>query len=107
MDAPNQENNVPRAEYDELLQRLKSVEIEKNKIARELKLLKRRNEFYTGGVKSENKINELLSDEKEKQEMYVHMLLETSPNVLFVLDENRTFLLGTKATTSIINVDEV
>ena len=107
MDAHDQENNVSRAEYDELLQRLKSVEIEKNKIARELKLLKRRNEFYTGSVDSQNKVNRLLSEEKEKQEMYVHMLLETSPNVLFVLDENLTFLLGTKATTGIINVDNV
>ena len=107
MDAQDQEKNVSQAEYDELLQRLKSVEIEKNKIARELKLLKRRNEFYTGGVKSQNKINELLSEEKEKQEMYVHMLLETSPNALLVLDENMTFLLGTKAVTSIINVDNV
>ncbi|MCL2118938.1 MAG: ATP-binding protein [Planctomycetaceae bacterium] len=107
LDAYDQEQSVSRAEYDELQQRLKSVETEKNKIARELKLLKRRNEFYTGSVESQNRVNKLLSDKKERQEMYVRLLLETSPNISFVLDENMLFLLGTKATTSIINTDDV
>jgi len=107
LDAPDQEKNVSRAEYDELLQRLKSVEIEKNKIARELRLQVKRNEFYLGSVESQNKISKILSDEKQKQEMYVRLLLETCPDVMFVLDENMMFLLGTNATTNIINIDKV
>ena len=55
-------------------------------------------------VLSPHEIILAISDEKQKQ-VYVHLLLETNPNVLFVLDENMIFLLWTKATTSIINVD--
>jgi len=107
LDTTDQEKKITQAEYDELLQRLKSVEIEKNKIARELRLQVKRNDFYQFSVEAQTGLSNILSAERQKQEMYVHLLLESCPDIMFILDEERKFLLGTNAVSNIINVDNV
>jgi len=102
-----QEKNITQAEYDELLQRLKSVEIEKNKIARELRLQIKRNDFYQFSVEAQTGLSNILSAERQKQEMYVHLLLESCPDIMFILDEDMKFLQGTNAVTNIIDIDDV
>ena len=107
LDTTNQEKNITRAEYDELMQKLKAVEIEKNKLARELRLQIKRNDFYQFSVEAQSGLSNILSAEKQRQEMYVNLLLESCPDIMFIIDENMKFLLGTNAVTNIIDIDDV
>jgi len=103
----DQEKNVTQAEYDELLQRLKTVELENSKLARELRTLKKRNEIIQLNIETQSELNSIITAEKQKQEMYVSQLLESCPDIMFIFDENMVFLLGTNALTNIIDVDNV
>jgi len=94
--------NISVDEYNEL----KAAKTAKNKLARELKTLINRNEINRLNVETQLGLNRIITDEKQKQEMYVRLLLESYPDIMFIFDENEKFLLGTKSITNIINVDD-
>ncbi|MDR0490140.1 MAG: response regulator [Oscillospiraceae bacterium] len=94
-------------ELDDLRQKLKAAEVEKNKLARELRSLKKRYEIDKLSIESQAKLTEVITGEKQKQEMYNRLLLELCPDPIFIFDENVKFLLGTKSITEIIDVDDV
>ncbi|MCL2767901.1 MAG: ATP-binding protein, partial [Synergistaceae bacterium] len=98
---------VDRSEYVELEQKLKAAEIEKNKLARELRMLLKREEINKLNVDTQAGLNRIITDEKQKQEMYVHLLLQLYPDVIFIFDENLKFLLGSKSISKIIDIDDV
>ena len=87
-------------EYNEL----KAAKSEKNKLARELKALINRNDINRLNIETQLGVNRLVTDEKQRQEMYVRLLLESYPDIIFIIDENEKFLLGTKTVTNIIDV---
>jgi len=48
-----------------------------------------------------------IADDREKQEMYFRLLLESCPDPMIIFDENTKFLLGTKSVTDIIGVNDI
>ena len=99
--------SIPKNEYNELMHRLKNSEIEKNKIARELRIIIKRNEIDRLNIETQLGLNRIITGEKINQEMYIRLLLESCPNPMFIFDENLKFLLGTKSTASLINIDDI
>ena len=99
--------NIAKDEYDDLLHKLKAAELEKNKLARELRTVQKRNEIDRLNIETQAGLNRIISGEKQKQEMYVRLLLESCPDPMFIFDENAKFLLGTEATAAIIGIDDI
>ena len=114
MSSPNDEHYISTDEYDRLLQRvdglqelLKASEIEKVKLARELRTLVKRNEINKLSNETQLGLNRIITFEKQRHELYVQMLLESCPVAIFVFDEELKFLLGSEAITKIIDIDDV
>jgi signal transduction histidine kinase/CheY-like chemotaxis protein len=100
-------NHVSIEEYNELLQKLKATEIAKNKLARELRTLSKHNEINKLNIETQAGLNKIINEEKQRQEMYVRLLLKSCPEIIFIFDENQKFLLGTNSITNIINIGDV
>ena len=100
-------SSITEDELGELLQRLKIAETEKNKLARELKIVKKNIDTMRLNMESQTEMNEFISREKQKQELYVRLLLESCPDPMFIFDRDMKFLLGTKSTSSLIDIDDV
>jgi len=98
---------VSRSEYDELVQKLKAAEADKNKLAREVRMHLKQNEISKLNVDTQVKLMQIISDEKQKQEMYVRLLLESGPVIIFIFDEHSQFLLGSKSIEHILDIDDV
>jgi len=98
---------VAKSEYDELVSKLKVSENEKNKLARELRLLVKRHEVNKLSTDTISSLNTMLADEKQKQEIYINLLLELSPNIVFLFDRNSRFILGSKSIEKIIDIDDI
>jgi len=99
--------NVTKDEYNELLQKLRTTEIEKNRLSREVRTIIKHNEINKLNIETQAGLNKIITDEKQRQEMYVRLLLESCPDVMFIFDENIKFLLGTNSITDIISIDDV
>ena len=93
--------------YEELLKKYQAAETEKNKLARELRALLKREEINLMNADTQAALNRMISDEKQKQEAYIRLLLESSSSIIFAFDENAKFLLGSKSMSRIIDVDDV
>ena len=106
-DAESGNEFVSKSEFNELAKKLKTAETETNKLARELRTLLKRDEINKLNVETQARLNKIISDEKAKQETYVHLLLESSPGIIFVFDENLKFLLGSKSITNIIDIGDI
>ena len=105
MDANHE--NVTKDEYNELLQKLRTTEIEKNRLSREVRTIIKHNEINKLNIETQAGLNKIITDAKQRQEMYVRLLLESCPDVMFIFDENIKFLLGTNSITDIISIDDV
>ncbi|MCL2705468.1 MAG: hypothetical protein FWE72_04580 [Spirochaetaceae bacterium] len=106
-DISRESEHVTRDEYNELIKKLKATEVEKIKLARELRTLQKRHEINKLNVDTQIKLNKIVTDEKTRQKMYVHLLLEASPDIIFLFDENLNFLLGSKSVANIIDINDV
>ena len=84
---------------------LKAARTEKNKLARELRTLINRNEINKLNIETQLGLNRIIAEEKQEQEMYVRLLLESYPDIMIIFDENEKFLLGTRSITNIIDID--
>ncbi|MCL2768354.1 MAG: hypothetical protein FWE49_06490, partial [Synergistaceae bacterium] len=98
---------VSRREYDELEKKLKAAEAEKIKLAREIRTHLKQNEINKLNVDTQVKLTQFITDEKLKQEMYVRLLLESCPIIIFIFDEDSRFLLGSKSIERIFDIDDV
>ncbi|MCL2807187.1 MAG: ATP-binding protein [Coriobacteriia bacterium] len=103
MDAGNEHISMSVEEYNEL----KAAKVEKNKLARELRLLKRHNEINRLNIETQSGMAKIISSEKQRQDMYMRLLLESSPDIMFILDENLKFLLGTNSIAKIMDITDV
>ena len=103
MDTDNGYINISIDEYNEL----KAAKAEKNKLARELRNLIKRNEINQLNVETQTGLTRIISAEKQRQEVYVRLLLESCPDIMFIFDENIKFLLGTNSIKNIIDIDDV
>jgi len=98
---------VSRREYDELAKKLKAAEAETNKLAREIRTHSKQNEINKLNVDTQVKLTQMITDEKLKQEMYVRLLLESCPIIIFIFDEDSKFLLGSKSIERIFDIEDV
>ena len=98
---------IPKEEYDSLQRDLEAARVEKNRAARELRTVVRRYEVDRLNIETQIKFNTMVTHEKQKHEMYMHLLLESSPAHMFIFDEKLKFLMGTKSITRIIDIEDV
>ena len=105
-DTNSESSFVSRSEYNELAQKLKAAELEKSKIAEDLKTLLDREEINKLNIDTQTKLENIISKETEKQEMFIRLLLESTPYVVFAFDEHLNFLLGSKSIAKIIDIDD-
>ena len=98
---------ISQNEYDALAGQLRASEMEKNKLARELRVLQKRQEVNKLSTDTISSVNTILTDEKQKQEAYVNLLLELSPIIVFLFDDHFKFLLGSKSIEKIIDIDNI
>ena len=100
--AEQQPEYVSSAEYDELLQRLKATENERNRLRREVRVLVQREESIRLNIETQVSLNTMMAKEKQRQEMYVNLLLESCPDIIFIFDEEAKFLLGTNSVSNVL-----
>ncbi|MCL1893450.1 MAG: ATP-binding protein [Holophagaceae bacterium] len=98
---------ITQEAYNELLSQLKATEIEKNKLARELRILSKRSEIHQLNLETSASLTKIISEEKERQEMYLRLLLQSWSGIIFIFDEDLKFLLGTDSITKIVDVEDV
>jgi len=98
---------IPTEEYEGLTASLKAIEMEKNKLARELRTIKKQNEINALNIETQTGLFKIITGEKEKQDIYVRLLLESCPDPMFIFDEEGKFLLGTTSITQIIDIDDI
>jgi len=99
--------SLTRDGYNILLQKIKAVEDEKNKLVREIRALTKRIDLNKQNVETQAGFSRIIKDEKQKQEMYVNLLLESYPDIMFVFDENMKFLMGSNSIKDVIDVENI
>ncbi|MCL2817785.1 MAG: hypothetical protein FWD39_05305, partial [Clostridiales bacterium] len=77
MDINSEYIQITVDEYNEL----KAAKAEKNKLARELRSLIKRNEINQLNIGTQAGLNRIINAEKQRQEMYTRLLLESCPDV--------------------------
>jgi len=97
---------VSKREYEELLQRLKAAEIEKNKLKRNIKTLLNREEINKLNIDTQTRQKKIITREKQKQELYFHLLLDVTPDIVFIFDKNLNFIMGSKSITKIVDISD-
>ena len=103
MDSGNEHISISIEEYNEL----KAAKAEKNKLAREIRILIKRDEINRLNIGTQASLNKIITDEKQRKEMYLNLLLDATPNYIFVFDAEAKFRLGSKSATKIIDVDDI
>ena len=102
MEAGNESILISVEEYYEL----KEAKSERNRFAREIRTMAKREEINRLSLETQLGMNKIITAEKQRQEMYVKLLLESCPLIMFVIDENGKFLLGTRSVADIMDVGD-
>ena len=92
---------------EELLQKYKTAEMEINKLARELRTLTKRYEVSKMNISTQANLKKSVLFEKQMQEMYLRLLLETCPDLIFAFDHNQEFVFGSKSIENHIGIEDV
>ena len=98
---------IKKEEYDNMVRELSAARTEKNKIAREMRAIIKRNEIDRLNIETQIGFNNMISAERRKQETYIQMLLESCPVLIFIFDKELKFLLGTESITRIVLIDRL
>jgi len=98
---------VSRSEYNELLEKLKAATVEKNKLQRSIKTLLNREEINKLNIDTQTRQKKVIISEKQKQELYFHLLLDATPDIVFIFDRNLNFIMGSKSITTIIDISDI
>ena len=99
--------SIAEDEYNKMLQKLQTLEIEKNRLAREVRTLNKRIEANQLSFHTQLELGKILTAENLKQTIYIRLLLDACPDPMFIFDENLIFLLGSKSIAEIIDVGDV
>ncbi|GHU95686.1 hypothetical protein FACS1894208_08940 [Clostridia bacterium] len=91
---------------EELLAKLKECEADNRALKRELRKNSRlMDTFRLSMTTQENFYNVMMAD-KAQRDKYIAQLLKNSPDIIFLLDNNRKYLLGTQSSADLIGVSE-
>ena len=93
--------------YDELLQNLKAAELENKKLERELRTLAKRYEVSKMNISTQANLNRGILYEKQLQETYLRLLLESCPDLIFAFSKDQEFLFGSKSVGEHVGIDDV
>jgi len=94
-------------EQNDLQQKLTQAEAKNKKLERALRVAEKNKEVIKTNAATQHSLTKNIAKEKEKQEMYVKLLLRSHPDIIFVFDENTNFLLGTDSICNIIDVEDI
>ncbi|GHU88055.1 hypothetical protein FACS1894202_03490 [Clostridia bacterium] len=91
---------------EELRERLRDSEAENRALKRELRTNGRLMETFKLNMSTqENFYNAMMAD-KAQRDGYIAQLLKNSPDIIFLLNNNRRYLLGTQSAADLIGVSE-
>jgi len=90
-----------------LHRKLVEAEAQNKKLERNIRIIEKRKEVIKANAETQYSLTKNIASEKQKQELYVKLLLRSHPDIFFVFDENANFLLGTDSICKIINVNNV
>ena len=101
------DTHPPAEGHDDLLRRLAVLERENKRLARELRVAEKRNEVFRINFETQLNMTKSAMREKIRQETYVDVFMQSCPDIIFMLDDDLRFLLGTDSVREIIGVDDV
>ena len=93
--------------YEELLQKYEAAEMEKNKLARELRTLAKRYEISKMNISTQANLKKSVLFEKQMQEMYLRLLLESCPDLIFAFNKDQEFLFGSKSIEEHLGIEDI
>jgi len=91
----------------ELRQKLAEAELTNKKLVRYIRVLEKNKAMIQASAEAQYNLTKNISAEKQKQELYVKLLLHSHPDMILVFDEKTNFLLGTNSIYSMIDVDDI
>jgi len=100
-------HNECNTRYDELLLKLKASEAENRRLARELRAFEKRFEISKLNISTQSNVNKGILIEKRTKEMYLSMLLETCPDLIFMFNKDAEFQLGSKSIEEHVGISDV
>jgi len=100
------ESLVSLEQYNALQKRLAESEKETKRLARELRHMEKRNALFKINYETQLSLIKSVAKEKAKQEIYMDILLQSCPNIIFMLDGRLRFMLGTDSIKEIIDVED-
>ena len=93
--------------YEELLQKYNAAEMEKNKLARELRTLAKRYEVSKMNISTQANLKKSVFVEKQMQETYLRLLLESCPELIFAFNKDQEFIFGSKSIEEHLDIDDI
>ena len=105
--SPDNNETISKKEYDDLLLKYKNAEAEKRKLQRMLNSKTKLLENVGLNIETLQKLNQSMIVEMQKQEMYNRLLLMYCPDIMFLLDSDLNFLLGTDVLESILKINDI
>ena len=97
------ENN----KHNELLQALEASELERRKLECELRAVLKRQEINTFSVDTQAGLSKSAMSEKQSQEKYLSLLLESAPDLIFIFGRDFEFLTGSKSIEKHIGITDI
>jgi len=101
------ESFVSLEQYNALQKRLAESERETKRLARELRHAKKRDALFRINYETQLSLIKSVAKEKAMQETYMDILLQSCPDIIFMLDDGLRFVLGTDSVTEIIDAEDV
>ncbi|GHV90131.1 hypothetical protein AGMMS50268_06340 [Spirochaetia bacterium] len=99
-------DSVSRDDYEDVLEKLKASEAEVRRLNRELRINTRLMETYLVNMKTQESLYKIMRADKLQRDEYIHQLLVNSPDIIFLIDNNKKYLLGTKSAADLMGVEE-
>ena len=93
--------------YSDLRQAYEASELERKKLARELKAVIKRQEINKLNVDTQTSLSRSIISEKQSQEMYLSLLLDAFPDLIFVFGKDYEFLLGSKSIEKHLGITDI
>ncbi|MDR0958432.1 MAG: response regulator [Clostridiales bacterium] len=96
--------SIRLSDYNELLLKIKEQDAEIRKLNRKLRVSEKLVETYKTNVKIQENIAKLVQQNLKVKEEYTWHLLVNSPNIIFLIDANSQYVLGTSAAVDFLGV---
>ena len=103
----NSNETISKKEYEELLLKYKEAEAEKAKLQGMLQAQMKLLENISADIGVLQDFNISIMEEKQRYELYNRFLLMYCPDIIFLLDNDLNFLLGTDVLDKVFKIDDI